>query len=216
MISEIIAGGNAHEMAVRIMKSDVIVYGVSIVKYPPVVFIEVNVALCIGLNFTFGAYDDRVCEKRTGRFVKKHINLPDNLSISCMVCNIKFGGRHKDEILHFLRNFELENDKDVRLSDCSLGMKKKVGIIVSFIGFFKLIILDEPTNGVDTTGLIMLKKYIEKAKANGCIVIVSSHVLDFVDTIKDDIIFLKNGHAVVGKGTTTEEQYKDLFMNISG
>ena len=132
-----------------------------------------------------------------------------------MVCDIKFGGRHKDEILHFLRNFELENDKDVRLSDCSLGMKKKVGIIASFIGFPKLIVLDEPTNGVDTTGLIMLKKYIEKAKANGCIVIVSSHVLDFVDTIKDDIIFLKNGHAVVGKGTTTEEQYKDLFMNIS-
>lgn len=81
MISEIIAGGNAHEIAVRITKSDVIVYGASIVKYPPVVFIVVNVALCIGLNFTFGAYDDRVCEKHTGRFVKKHINLPDNFLV---------------------------------------------------------------------------------------------------------------------------------------
>ena len=74
-----------------------------------------------------------------------------------MVCDIKFGGKYKEDINSFLRDFELENDKNTRLSECSLGMKKKVGIIASFIGYPKLILLDEPTNGVDTTGLIVLK-----------------------------------------------------------
>lgn len=129
-----------------------------------------------------------------------------------MVCDIKFNGKYKEDINSFLKDFELDGEKDVRLSDCSLGMKKKVGIIASFIGFPKLIVLDEPTNGVDTTGLIVLKKYIEIAKERQCIVIVSSHVLDFVDTIKDEILFLKNGHAIIAKGMTTEEQYKNLFM----
>ena len=129
-----------------------------------------------------------------------------------MVCDIKFGGEHKEDIMSFLTDFELEDDKDTRLSECSLGMKKKVGIIASFIGFPKLILLDEPTNGVDTTGLIVLKKYIESAREHNCIVIISSHVLDFVDSVKDEIIFLKKGHLVVGNKATTEEQYRALFM----
>lgn len=129
-----------------------------------------------------------------------------------MVCDIKFGGKHKEDIMSFLTDFELEDDKDTRMSECSLGMKKKVGIIASFIGFPKLILLDEPTNGVDTTGLIVLKKYIESAKEHNCIVIISSHVLDFVDSVKDEIIFLKKGHLVVGNKAATEEQYRALFM----
>ena len=45
-----------------------------------------------------------------------------------------------------------------------------------------------------------------------CIIIVSSHVLDFVERVKDEIIFLKKGHIVAGKGVTIEEQYRNLFM----
>ena len=123
-----------------------------------------------------------------------------------MVCDIKFGGKYKEDIIMFLNRFELEDDKDTRLSECSLGMKKKVGIIASFIGFPKLIILDEPTNGIDTTGLIVLKKCIEIAKNKQCIVIVSSHILDFVDKIKDEIIFLKRYFSLV-VGEIQENKY---------
>ena len=130
-----------------------------------------------------------------------------------MVCEIKYKGKHTDEIDRYLKDFELERDGNTRIADCSLGMKKKVGIITSFIGLPKLIILDEPTNGLDTTGLIRLKRYIEKAREDRHIVIVSSHVLDFVDAIMDKIIFLKEGRIVSCNGSSTEEQYRRLFIH---
>ena len=156
----------------------------------------------------------RKCKSRIGYALELSDNKTKQtiLQFLNMVCDIKFGGKYKEDINSFLRDFELENDKNTRLSECSLGMKKKVGIIASFIGYPKLILLDEPTNGVDTTGLIVLKKHIENAKMHDCIIIVSSHVLDFVERVKDEIIFLKNGHIVAGKGVTIEEQYRNLFM----
>ena len=156
----------------------------------------------------------RKCKSRIGYALELSDNKTKQtiLQFLNMVCDIKFGGKYKEDINSFLRDFELENDKNTRLSECSLGMKKKVGIIASFIGYPKLILLDEPTNGVDTTGLIVLKKHIENAKIHDCIIIVSSHVLYFVERVKDEIIFLKNGHIVAGKGVTIEEQYRNLFM----
>lgn len=148
-------------------------------------------------------YSLELAENKTRQTILQFIN---------MVCDIKFGGQYKEDINSFLSAFELSNDKHTRLSECSFGMKKKVGIVASFIGFPKLILLDEPTNGVDTTGIIVLKKYIELAKRHNCIVIVSSHVLDFVESVKDEIIFIKNGRIIMENGNTIEEQYRNLFM----
>ena len=132
-----------------------------------------------------------------------------------MVCEIKYKGKYTDEIDRYLKDFELTGDGNTRIADCSLGKKKKVGIITSFIGLPTLIILDEPTNGLDTTGLIQLKRYIEKAKESRHIVIVSSHVLDFVDAIMDKVIFLKEGRIASCDGSSTEEQYRRLYIGNS-
>jgi ABC-type multidrug transport system ATPase subunit len=68
----------------------------------------------------------------------------------------------------------------------------------TFLGYPKLVVLDEPTNGVDTTGLIQLKKDIADAKNRKCIVIISSHVLDFVDAVSDKVLFFEGGKAHCG------------------
>lgn len=130
-----------------------------------------------------------------------------------MVCAIKYDGKYMENIINTLTDFGLDSDKDMLLTECSYGMLKKIEIIASFIGFPKLIILDEPTNGIDTRGVIELKKYIAMAREKRCIVIVSSHVLDFTDAIKDETLFLKNGHLIEEiKTLETEEQYKQLFL----
>ena len=90
-----------------------------------------------------------------------------------MVCDIKFGGEHKEDIMSFLTDFELEDDKDTRLSECSLGMKKKVGIIASFIGFPKLILLDEPTSNLDSLNEGAILKSIYEERKDKTIVFVS-------------------------------------------
>ena len=56
--------------------------------------------------------------------------------------------------------------------------------------------LDEPTNGVDTNGILMLKQYIMKEKNAGKIIVITSHVLDFVESLADNIIFLNGGKVV--------------------
>jgi ABC-2 type transport system ATP-binding protein len=57
-----------------------------------------------------------------------------------------------------------------------------------------------------------LKKNIADAKNRKCIVIISSHVLDFVDAVSDKVLFLKAGRLIVGEEGTAEAQYRALYM----
>lgn len=57
--------------------------------------------------------------------------------------------------------------------------------------------MDEPTNGLDTAGIIKLKEYILNSKKRNCITVISSHVMDFVKSICDKNIYLKMGKIVV-------------------
>ena len=130
-----------------------------------------------------------------------------------MLCDIKFNGAYKEQIPVLMDEYELVMEKRTRLDHCSLGMKKKVGIIASLIGSPKLVLLDEPTNGIDTSGLLCLKRHLYDARKNNQIVIISSHILDFVDAINAQIIFLKDGKIVDCEGKTTEEKYRKLLEN---
>lgn len=129
-----------------------------------------------------------------------------------MLCEIKYRGQFQEKIEEYLKEFCLDGEKNTRICNCSIGMKKKLGLIASFLGDPKVIVLDEPTNGVDTTGLIQLKECMKRARENGQIVVVSSHVLDFIDTIVDEILFLKDGKIVFSNGDSIEEKYKNLYL----
>ena len=63
-----------------------------------------------------------------------------------------------------------------------------------------------------TTLISQMLYEMKKEREHAAYIKVSSHILDFVDKIKDEIIFLKSGHIVIGKGVTIEEQYRELFM----
>ena len=67
----------------------------------------------------------RKCKSRIGYALELSDNKTKQtiLQFLNMVCDIKFGGKYKEDINSFLRDFELENDKNTRLSECSLGMK---------------------------------------------------------------------------------------------
>ena len=129
-----------------------------------------------------------------------------------MVSDYKYGGQFKKEIEQAVFAFGLTEYQNQDFHKLSMGNQRKAAIIAAFLGNPRLIILDEPTNGVDTSGIIALKQSIRAAKNTGSIIIISSHILDFISSISDNNIFLKNGRiaAVEKENRKLEEVYQML------
>ena len=82
---------------------------------------------------------------------------------------------------------------DKKLSTLSGGTKQKVNIVLTFMFDSPLIILDEPTTGLDPWALIRLKELIQKEKANGKTILITSHIMQFVEEIANEIVYLLEG-----------------------
>ena len=75
--------------------------------------------------------------------------------------------------------------------------------MIALAGANRYFILDEPTNGLDPLAVFGVKKLVQLNKDNGCGALISSHVLDMVEKIADNILILKNGH-IAFNGTLEE------------
>ena len=128
--------------------------------------------------------------------------------------DIKYHGEYANQIRELLQEFSLWENKNMLYTKCSLGMKKKLSLCLSFLGTPSLILLDEPTNGVDTKGIITLKKQIEQVKKREAILVVTSHVLDFVGKIADENIFINAGKicCVVDSHDDLEKIYERIYL----
>lgn len=128
--------------------------------------------------------------------------------------DVKFHGEYTNQIAELLQAYSLWENKNMLYSKCSLGMRKKMSLCLSFLGNPSLLLLDEPTNGVDTKGIITLKKQIEQVKKRGTIVVVTSHVLDFVGKIADENIFIKGGKIcyVADTQNDLEKIYERIYL----
>ena len=89
--------------------------------------------------------------------------------------------------------FGLEPFLDKKLSNLSGGTKQKVNIVLTFMFDSPLIILDEPTNGLDPLALIRLKELIAEEKAKGKTFLITSHIMQFVEEVSDEVIYLLEG-----------------------
>lgn len=99
----------------------------------------------------------------------------------------------------------------------SLGMKQRLAIGMAFLAKPKLLILDEPTNGLDATGVMELRKHIQQMAKEGTAVLLSSHMLGEVEKVADDIIFIKNGTIVERHSMDKQESQENLetmYLNI--
>ncbi|MCY6370606.1 ABC transporter ATP-binding protein [Clostridium ganghwense] len=113
----------------------------------------------------------------------------ENLKISTEILNLKESSI--DEVLEIVK---LTNWKDTQVKKFSLGMKQRLGIALALIGKPNLLILDEPTNGLDPEGIHEIRELIkELPKINGMSVIISSHVLSEIQLMADDIGIINLG-----------------------
>jgi Cu-processing system ATP-binding protein len=120
-------------------------------------------------------------------------NFPSNISINELLTLIKKIRREKSNEIDLIENFNLTNYLDKKLSTLSGGTKQKVNILLTFMFDSQLIILDEPTTGLDPVSLLVLKKIISDQKKNGKIILITTHIMSFVEEIADEIVFILDG-----------------------
>lgn len=85
----------------------------------------------------------------------------------------------------------------------SLGMKQRLGLALALIGEPRLVILDEPTNGLDPSGIVEMRKLIKSLPARGITVLVSSHLLSEVQLMCDRVTIINRGRLITD-GTMAE------------
>ena len=121
----------------------------------------------------------------------------------------------EDKIYEVLKTVGLTNTGNKLTREFSLGMKQRLGIAMALINNPKLLILDEPTNGLDPVGIAELRELIKSFTNDGITVIISSHILSEVDQVADKVGILVNGKlSYEGKNDKGSDHLENLFMDI--
>lgn len=134
-------------------------------------------------------------------------NFPSNLKVKELIKMIKDLRGNTEQDKHLISLFNLEPFLDKKLGNLSGGTKQKVNIVLTFMFDSPLIILDEPTTGLDPISLIRLKELIQTEKDKGKTIIITSHIMSFVEEVSDEIVFLLEGE-IYFKGTIDELKNK--------
>ncbi len=98
-----------------------------------------------------------------------------------------------------LSRLQVDSFLDKKISELSLGMKQRLNLAITILGNPRVIILDEPNNGLDPDGFKMLRELISDLKNDGKTVIVASHLLDELEKYCAEVLFLKEGTLLAQK-----------------
>lgn len=144
-----------------------------------------------------------------------NLNARENLKVYCLLYGIE-----EDRIDKVLDLVNLKDTKNKKAKNFSMGMKQRLGIGIALLNNPKLLILDEPTNGLDPLGIEELRDLIKSFPKKGISVILSSHILHEVSLIADDIGIISNGHlgyeGSIDKDIDLEKKFKQVILEAKG
>lgn len=115
----------------------------------------------------------------------------ENLMISAKIYNIS-----KERVNDVIKLVGLEDNIFEKVSSYSLGMKQRLGIAQAIVHNPKVLILDEPTNGLDPEGIIALNRLLKKLAKDGMSIIISSHILSELELLCNKVCFINNGKII--------------------
>lgn len=123
----------------------------------------------------------------------------------------------KTELPKLLETVGLDNDK-TRVKNYSKGMLQRLALAQALIGNPDLLILDEPTAGLDALGRHEIMLLIEKLKKSGKTIIINSHILNDIERICDRGIIIKKGvqMGVWSKADNNEKSLEEIFLELVG
>ncbi|MEH7152242.1 ABC transporter ATP-binding protein, partial [Bacillus thuringiensis] len=101
---------------------------------------------------------------------------------------------HKERISEMVKLVDLEHAIHKKVKTYSLGMKQRLGIAQALLHQPRILILDEPTNGLDPAGIRQIRNYLQRlAKEENIAVLVSSHLLSEIELMCDRVVIIKQG-----------------------
>ncbi len=169
------------------------------------------------------AFKDRVEVKRRIGFLPdepifySYLSGRETLQLSAAMHGVK-GIKQLDALVAKLR---LANDFDNFAEDYSRGMKKKLGLLLALVHEPKLLILDEPTNGLDVESTHLFYEIIQEQASRGTTVLFSTHLMDHVTKLCSHAVIMNEGKLITKgsiesiRGEFEGESLEDIFLKLT-
>ncbi|MPQ43520.1 lantibiotic protection ABC transporter ATP-binding protein [Clostridium tarantellae] len=141
--------------------------------------------------------------------IYENLTAGENLKIRTLIYGLS--DSRIDEVL------EIVNLKDTgkkKAGKFSMGMKQRLGIAIALINNPKLLILDEPTNGLDPIGIGEFRELIRSFPKKGITVILSSHILSEIEQIADYIGIIANGQLSYEEKIEKDKDLESIFLKV--
>lgn len=143
--------------------------------------------------------------------IYENLTARENLKVRTIVLNLP--DSRIDEVLEIV---DLKNTGKKKSGNFSMGMKQRLGIAIALLNNPKLLILDEPTNGLDPFGIKELRELICSFPSKGITVIVSSHILNEIELTADHIGIICGGVLGYQGKLDKSQDLEKLFIDIAG
>lgn len=125
-----------------------------------------------------------------------------------MLQELLYGNKDSAKVDKILARVGLEDVKNKKVGNFSLGMKQRLGIALALINDPELLILDEPVNGLDPMGMVDVRELlVSLCKEDGITIVVSSHILAELYQLATDYIIISHGHII---STLSKEELDNL------
>ena len=142
----------------------------------------------------------------------------ENLRVHTMLM-----GLPDKEIDRVLEIVDLKNTGKKLIAKFSTGMKQRLGIAIALLGSPELVILDEPTNGLDVLTARVVTDFLQELRSQGKTVIVSTHIFSLVEKLCDRVGIIINGRMVccdtldqIRQGKSLEDRFFDIYQETVG
>jgi len=131
--------------------------------------------------------------KKVGAIIERpnfypYMTATQNLALICKIKEIS-----TEKINEKLATVNLFDRKDSKFSTFSLGMKQRLAIASALLNDPEILILDEPTNGLDPQGIHEIRQIIQNIAANGTTILLASHLLDEVEKVCSHVVVIRKG-----------------------
>nr|WP_315156586.1 ATP-binding cassette domain-containing protein [uncultured Flavobacterium sp.] len=160
-----------------------------------------------------GALETHDALKKVGAIIERpnfypYMTAHENLKLVCKIKSINYS-----KIEEKLELVGLIERKDSKFSTFSLGMKQRLAIASALLNDPEILILDEPTNGLDPQGIHQIRDIIKKVASLGTTILLASHLLDEVEKVCSHVVVLRKGeilYAGLVDGMATNEGFFEL------
>ena len=131
--------------------------------------------------------------KKVGAIIERpnfypYMTATQNLKLVCKIKEVS-----EDKVFEKLDLVGLLDRKDSKFRTYSLGMKQRLAIASALLNDPEILILDEPTNGLDPQGIHQIREIIQKIAAQGTTILLASHLLDEVEKVCSHVVILRKG-----------------------